>query len=289
MNPVSIIIPTYNRANVITDSINSILNQTYDEYELLIIDDGSTDNTEEVINSLASASNAGSRIRYIKMPENKGVAAARNEGIRQAQYDYIAFQDSDDYWNPDKLEKQMAYFADITSGINSGTSSTAGRETALLYCPYECQKQDGSTILVPDENISLSEKQGNIYEYMLRRNTIGTPSVLLRKECLEKTGLFNEDLRCLEDWELFLRISMHYEIAFQDEPMVKVNLSTDGVSHNISGYYEARCHMLALHKDALLKYGIFQDVTKDILESAGKLGILQQVSQIMQYHLLNNE
>lgn len=289
MNPVSIIIPTYNRANVITDSINSILNQTYDEYELLIIDDGSTDNTEELINSLASASNAGSRIRYIKMPENKGVAAARNEGIRQAQYDYIAFQDSDDYWNPDKLEKQMAYFTDIASNANPGTSSAAGRETALLYCPYECQKQDGSTILVPDENIPLSEKQGNIYEYMLRRNTIGTPSVLLRKECLEKTGLFNEDLRCLEDWELFLRISMHYEIAFQDEPMVKVNLSTDGVSHNISGYYEARCHMLALHKDALLKYGIFQDVTKDILESAEKLGILQQVSQIMQYHLLNNE
>ncbi|MCH5257765.1 MAG: glycosyltransferase [Lachnospiraceae bacterium] len=288
MNHVSIIIPTYNRANVIENSIQSILNQTYHEYELLIIDDGSTDNTEDVVNSLASTSTAGNRIRYIKMPENKGVAVARNEGIRQAHYDYIAFQDSDDYWKPDKLEKQMAYFTGISSGSDSGTSTTTGLKTALLYCPYECQKQDSSTILVPDKNMPLSEKQGNIYEYMLRRNTIGTPCVILRKECIEKAGLFNENLRCLEDWEFFLRISKHYEIAFQDEPLVKVNLSTDGVSHNISGYYEARCHMLALHKNALLKYGIFEDVTNDILESAQQLGILQQVSQIMQYYLLNN-
>ena len=292
MESVSIIIPTYNRANVISDSIHSILNQTYTKYELLIIDDGSTDNTEEVVNTFISASTVGNRIRYIKLPENKGVAAARNEGIRQAKYDYIAFQDSDDYWKPDKLEKQMTYFTGFFSGILGTSSTTAssvtGREMALLYCPYECQKQDGSTILVPDTNIPLSEKQGNIYEYMLRRNTIGTPSVLLRKECLTKTGLFNESLHCLEDWELFLRISKHYDIAFQEESLVKVNLSTDGVSHNISGYYEARCHMLSFHKDALLQYGIFNDVTKDILSSAEQLGILQQVSQIMQYYLLND-
>lgn len=273
MESVSIIIPTYNRADVITDSIQSILDQTYTEYELLIVDDGSTDNTEDVVKTISSASIAGRRIRYIKLSENKGVAAARNEGIRQAKYDYIAFQDSDDYWKPDKLEKQMSY-------LNG--------ETALLYCPYECRKQDGSTIFVPDSNIPLPEKCGNVYKYMLLRNTIGTPCVLLRKSCLSKTGLFNENLSCLEDWDLFLRISKHYEIAFQDEPLVKVNLSTDGVSHNISGYYEARCHMLALHKEAMLQYGIFQDVTKDILESAEQLGILQQVSQIMQFSLLSN-
>ena len=293
MNPVSVIIPTYNRAAVITDSIQSILNQTYTEYEILVIDDGSTDNTQEVVNTIASTSVEGNRIRYIKMPENKGVAAARNEGIRQAKYDYIAFQDSDDYWKPDKLEKQMAYFTGLSSKTTSGgtsatETSTPGRETALLYCPYECQKQDGNTIFVPDNNIPLPEKRGNVYKYLLFRNTIGTPCVLLRKSCLTKTGLFNETLSCLEDWELFLRISKHYDIAFQDEALVKVNLSTDGVSHNISGYYEARCHMLALHKEALLQYGIFQDVTKDILESAEQLGILQQVSQIMQLHLLNN-
>lgn len=267
MEKVSIIIPTYNRADVLVTSIQSVLQQSYTDFELLIVDDGSTDNTDIVVGSIHD-----DRIRYLKMPENKGVAAARNEGIRQAKYDYIAFQDSDDHWKPEKLEKQMACL-------------TQKPETGLLYCPYECQKADGSTILVPDHNIPSEEKQGNIYRYMLLRNTIGTPSVLLRRQCLEESGLFREALTCLEDWELFLRIARDHEIAFQEEPMVRVNLSTDGVSHNISGYYEARCYMLARHKEALLRYGIFQDVTKDILESAEKLGILAQISKIMQYFL----
>lgn len=267
MEKVSIIIPTYNRADVLITSIQSVLQQTYTGFELLIVDDGSTDNTDTVVESIRD-----DRIRYLKMPENKGVAAARNEGIRQANYDYIAFQDSDDYWRPDKLEKQMAFL-------------TQRPETALLYCPYKCKKADGTTVLVPSSNIPPEEKQGDIYRYMLLRNTIGTPSVLVRRQCLEESGLFCESLTCLEDWELFLRISRDHEIAFQDEPMVHVNLSTDGVSHNISGYYEARCYMLARHKDALLHYGIFQDITKDILESAEKLGILTQISKIMQYFL----
>lgn len=267
MEKVSIIIPTYNRADVLITSIQSVLRQTYADFELLIVDDGSTDNTDVVVESIHDE-----RIRYMKMPDNKGVAAARNEGIRHARHNYIAFQDSDDYWKPDKLEKQMAFLLQKP-------------EIGLLYCPYECQKSSGAVILVPDHNIPSEEKQGDIYRYMLLRNTIGTPSVLVRRQCLEKSGLFCESLTCLEDWELFLRISRDHEIAFQDEPMVHVNLSTDGVSHNISGYYEARCYMLAIHKDALLHFGIFQDVTKDILESAEKLGILAQVSSIMQYFL----
>ena len=267
MEQVSIIIPTYNRADVIGNSIQSVLNQTYEQYELLIVDDGSTDDTELVIEQINDK-----RIRYIKLPENKGVAAARNEGIRQSKYDYIAFQDSDDYWKKEKLEKQMNFL-------------TAMPDIGLLYCPYECKKADGSSIIVPNDNIPMSEKQGNIYEYMLQRNTIGTPSVLLRKECLEKSGMFCESLTCLEDWELFLRISRDYRIAFQCEPLLYVNLSTDGVSHNISGYYEARCYMVAKHKDALLSLGLFSDIVKEILESAEQLGILTQISKILQYYL----
>lgn len=267
MEYVSIIIPTYNRAGIIENAVQSILEQTYGQYELLIVDDASSDNTEDVI-----AAFNDERIRYIKLPENKGAAAARNEGIRQAKYDYIAFQDSDDYWKPEKLEKQMEFFA-------------AKPDAALLYCPYECQKKDGSTIIVPNDSIPLSEKQGSIYKYMLCRNTIGAPGVIIRKECLAKTGLFCETLSCLEDWEFFLRISKHYEIAFQDEALLYVNLSSDGVSHNVSGYYEARCYMIAQHKDALLQYGIFSDVTQNVLESAERLGILPQISKLLQYYL----
>lgn len=267
MEKVSVIIPTYNRADVLAESVRSVLQQSYADFELLIVDDGSTDNTDTMIESVSDE-----RIRYLKMPENKGVAAARNEGLRHVRYDYIAFQDSDDYWMPDKLEKQMSFL-------------TQRPEAALLYCPYICQKADGSTLFVPGTNIPLSEKQGKIYPYMLKRNTIGTPSVLLRRKCLESAGFFNESLTCLEDWEFFLRIARDHEIAFQEEAMVRVNLSKDGVSHNISGYYAARCYMLALHKDAFLQYGIFQESTKEILESAEKLGILPQISTMMQYYL----
>ncbi|MCH5254922.1 MAG: glycosyltransferase family 2 protein [Lachnospiraceae bacterium] len=267
MESVSVIIPTYNRKNVIGNSIQSVLNQTYSAFELLIIDDGSTDDTESLINQIEDH-----RIRYIRLPENKGVSAARNVGIKEAKYDYIAFQDSDDLWKETKLEKQMQVI-------------TQNTEVGLVYCPYECRKADGQLLTVPDGSVPLEEKQGNIYKHMLLRNTIGTPTALLRKECLLKTGGFREDLTCLEDWELFLRITQRYPVAFLEEALVFANLSKDGVSHNISGYYEARCHMLATHKEALLQYGIFSDVTKEVLESAEQLGILPQVSGMLQFYL----
>lgn len=267
MEPVSVIIPTYNRKSVVKNSIQSVLNQTYSAFELLIIDDGSTDDTESLIKQMKD-----SRIRYIKMPENEGVAAARNVGINEAKYSYIAFQDSDDLWMETKLEKQMKVI-------------TENPDIGLIYCPYECRKADGQLLTVPDDNIPTQEKQGNIYRHMLRRNTIGTPTALLRKECLIAAGGFCESLTCLEDWELFLRVTQRYQVAFLEEALVFANLSTDGVSHNISGYYEARCHMLATHKEALLQYGIFSDVTREILESAEQLGILPQVSGILQFYL----
>lgn len=267
MEKVSVIIPTYNRADVLATSAQSVLQQTYADFELLIVDDGSSDNTDIVVESLCD-----DRIRYLKLPENRGVAAARNEGIRQARYQYIAFQDSDDCWMSDKLEKQMDFLS-------------KNPDADLLYCPYECQKADGTVIFVPDSTVPSEEKQGDIYRHMLCRNTIGAPCVLMRRQCLESSGLFHESLTCLEDWELFLRIAKGSKIAFQDMPMVHVNLSKDGVSHNISGYYEARCYMIAMHRNALLDYGIFQEVTGDILVSAEKLGILTQVSQMLQYFL----
>lgn len=267
MEAVSVIIPTYNRKNVIENSIQSVLNQTYPDFELLIIDDGSTDDTKELIDEIKDP-----RLRYIRLPENKGVAAARNVGIAEAKYDYIAFQDSDDLWMETKLEKQMKVISE-------------NPDIGLVYCPYECRKANGQLLTVPDDSIPLQEKQGNIYRYMLLRNTIGTPTALLRKECLMKTGGFCEGLTCLEDWELFLRFTQCYDVAFLTEALVFANLSTDGVSHNISGYYEARCHMLTTHKEALLQYGIFSDVTREILESAERLGILPQVSGMLQYYL----
>lgn len=267
MEPVSIILPTYNRATILTDAIESVLQQTYSEFELLIVDDGSTDDTEACVRRIND-----SRIRYIRLSENSGAANARNKGILQASFPYIAFQDSDDYWKKDKLEKQMNYL-------------TNHPEVGLLYCSYECKKTDGSIAIVPDSAIPLAQKQGHIYPFMLQKNTIGAPTVLFRKECLNKSGLFCSELTCLEDWDFFLRIAKHFEIAFQDEIMVIVNMLPNGVSNNISGYYDARCRMIAEHRSSLLKYGLFNDVVSDVLNTAECLGIIEPISKMLQYYL----
>ena len=110
-NPtVSIIIPTYNRAHLIGRAIQSVLNQTYQNFEIIVVDDGSTDNTEEMIKEFQKHDK---RIKYIRHEKNRGGAAARNTGIKVARGEYIAFQDSDDEWLPEKLEKQMDVFQRI--------------------------------------------------------------------------------------------------------------------------------------------------------------------------------
>ncbi|MCM1387189.1 MAG: glycosyltransferase [Bacillus sp. (in: Bacteria)] len=264
---VSVIIPTYNRAYCIENSIRSVLEQTYRELELIVVDDGSSDNTHDVVNSIEDE-----RIRYIKMPENKGVSAARNEGIRQAAYDYIAFQDSDDVWKPDKLEKQMKVLIEAP-------------QAGLVYCEFEARKSDDNIFIVPDKSVPLSDKQGDIYDKLLCRNTISTQTVLARRECLLQTGLFCENLSCIEDWEFFLRIAKDYEIVFVEEPLVIVNVKTGGVSSNVAGYFEARCYMIAQHREALLQAQLFNKVVEDVLLRAQESGILEQVNKMMQLYL----
>jgi len=107
-NPtVSVIIPTYNRAHLVGRSIQSVINQTYQDFEIIVVDDGSTDNTEDIIKEFQKKDK---RIKHIKHNKNKGGSAARNTGIRAARGEYIAFLDSDDEWMPTKLEKQTSYF-----------------------------------------------------------------------------------------------------------------------------------------------------------------------------------
>lgn len=264
---VSIIIPTYNRAYCIERSIRSVLEQTYREFELLVVDDASTDNTKQVVESIRD-----DRIRYIRLTENKGASGARNEGIRRAAYEYIAFQDSDDVWKPDKLEKQMQVLI-------------ANPQAGLVYCEFEARTTDSNTFIVPDKSMPLSDKQGDIYNKLLCRNTISTQTVVAYRECLLRTGLFCENLTCIEDWEFFLRIAKDYEIVFVEEPLVIVHVKNGGVSSNVAGYFEARCYMITQHKEALLQSGLFNKVVEDVLLKAKEVGILESVNKMLQLYL----
>lgn len=266
MKQVSVILPTYNRANCIERAVDSVLSQTYPYWELLVVDDGSTDNTEEIIASYAASDH---RVRYYRQPSNRGVSAARNEGVRQALYEYIAFQDSDDVWHEDKLEKQMRILAE-------------NPHVGLVYCAMQGTRQDGSAVLIPDRTVERTLLCGNLYKLLLQGNVIGAPAAVMRRECARQCGGFDETLSCLEDWELFLRIAKMYEIGYVDEPLVDADFHDGGVSSRAGGYFQARCQMIAMHKGALLEYGLFHQVVERVLLMAKETGAFTQVAKMLQ-------
>lgn len=266
MEKVSIVLPTYNRAYCIKRSIDSILRQTYPDFELLVIDDCSTDGTEALV---ADIMRVDDRVQYFKQPRNRGVAAARNEGIRRAQCACIAFQDSDDVWKADKLEKQLR--------VLEGQP-----EIGLVYCTFEGKKKDGTLIHIPDDSMERSALQGELYRLLLQGNVIDAPTSVVRRECLEQVGLFDEELICLEDWELFLRIAKDWQIGYVDEALLLSDIHEGGVSSRVGGYFQARCRMIAAHRAALVEYGLFDQVIRQVLSMAKNVGALEQVTQMME-------
>lgn len=175
---VSIIIPTYNRAGTLARAIQSVIVQSYSDWELIIIDDGSTDNTEELVKSFIEQDK---RIQYISFSENKGQAAARNKGIRASDGEYIAFQDSDDCWMPDKLQMQVSMMEEhLEYGLVYG--QMVYDENGVLSAPYP--SLDGGD---------------RIFEVCLRQNQISTQTMLVRKAVFDEIGLFDASLSALED------------------------------------------------------------------------------------------
>ena len=226
---VSIIIPTYNRRQSIGRSVRSVLNQTYQDFELIIVDDGSTDNTKELV-----ADFNDERIRYVRHEENKGEAAARNTGIKAARCDYIAYQDSDDEWLPEKLARQIELL------------ENASPEVGVIYTGF-WKAENHKRTYVPFSWVS--QKNGDIHKELLKGNFIGSPVVLIKKECFNKVGLFDERLRNLVDWEMWLRISKYYHFKYIDEPLVIAHYHSDNVSSNHHAFIEALELVLEKYSD----------------------------------------
>lgn len=262
---VTVIIPTYNRMGTIAESVQSVLDQTYSNLELLIVDDGSTDGTESVIKEFTD-----NRINYVRMDKNGGVANARNVGVSLAKTDWIAFQDSDDIWHKDKLEKQMTYAKEHP-------------EYALIYSKYRLIYPDGEESVVPAYPNEVME--GDIFKPLLERNVIGAPTVLVKRETFMDIGGFDTAFHALEDWDFVIRFAKQYRIGFIDEMLMDARMLNGGVSSNIANYYEARCRMLRLYKDDMLREGVFNSVVTNILEKAQRRGILDTVQKMMQLYL----
>lgn len=236
-NPVvSVIIPTYNRANLIGKAIKSVLEQTYQDFEIIVVDDGSTDNTVDIIKGFKKKDE---RFKYIRYKKNRGCSAARNAGIKVARGKYIAFQDSDDEWFQEKLEKQVEVF------------KNASPEVGVVYAEFWRIKDNRKTNIPPSW---IKQKEDNIYKELLKGNFIGTPVVLVRKECFEKVGLFDEHISAFEDWELWIRISKYYHFKFIDKPLAVSYHTSNSVNSNRDNHIRARKLILKKH---------FQEISKN--------------------------
>lgn len=225
---VSVIIPTYNRAHVLGRSIQSVLNQTYQDFELIVVDDGSSDNTEEVVRNFNDI-----RIKYIRHDKNRGVSAARNTGIKAAQGEYIAFNDSDDEWLSHHLEKLMLAF------------EKASPQTGVVYSGFIYVMLGGKGIRVRPPRAA--RKEGDIRPSLLKRSFIYFQTAIVKRQCFEKVGLFDERIPCAEDWELWLRISTHYHFKYVGEPLVVEYESTDGLTNDKGAFARGYELVLARH------------------------------------------
>jgi glycosyltransferase involved in cell wall biosynthesis len=226
---VSVVIPTYNRAHLIRKSIQSIINQAYKDLEIIVVDDSSSDNTEEIVKSFKDE-----RIRYIRHENNRGAPAARNTGIKAAKGEYIAFEDSDDEWLPQKLERQMKVFENAPSNVG------------LVYTGF-FRKDNDKNEYIPSSRIS--QKESDIHEELLKGNFITSSSIVARKECFEKAGMFDERLPRLQDWELVLRLSRFYKFNFIDEPLLTQSFTIGSISTNQEARIDALKLILSKHLD----------------------------------------
>lgn len=264
--PVSIILPTYNRAHRVGKAIESVLTQTYTDFELLVIDDGSTDETEQVVTRYMDK-----RVHYYRMAENGGQSKARNCGMQMAQYDYLAFEDSDDLWRPEKLKVQME------------TMQGAEQDVGMVYHKFRYDLGEGRGMVLPDEKIPLERKSGNIYEQLLWDNMVGMPTMLLKKECVNVVGGLDESLKCLEDYDFALRIAQKYKAIFINEIYLDATYSVSGVSGGDTGQYLiASCLLLAKYKADYLATDTFNHRVEIILRDAEKLGITEMVVGLLE-------
>jgi glycosyltransferase involved in cell wall biosynthesis len=232
MSPtVSIILPTYNRAHLLPRAIRSVLAQSYEDYELIVIDDASQDETPKIMAAMNDK-----RIRYIREDVNIGVAAARNRGILACQGKYVAFQDSDDEWHPQKLVRQIQAFTRVDE------------ETAVVYSQF-WRKKAGRIARFPPASPQLS---GDILSILRRQNVVTTQAALVRRACLKEVGLFDAQLSCLVDWELWLRLSQHYRFQFVAEPLVVVHFTPQSISSQTEAVADALEYILDKHATLFL-------------------------------------
>ncbi|MCP1337409.1 glycosyltransferase family 2 protein [Futiania mangrovi] len=243
---VSIIMPVFNAAPFIAESIGSALGQTFPDVELIVLDDGSTDGSQEAVQSLAD----DPRVRIVRSGSSEGPFVLRNRGIGMARGSLIAFLDADDCWHPDKLKRQVA-------------ALEAHPEAGLCHTLVQDITEDGKPI--PERLIDMSDFQGDCFRQMLRRNGVGNSSVVVPKQVFEVVGCFDESFRYRGDWEMWVRIAHRFPLIYLNEPLTFYRLHASNVSWN---HERLRPYALAVVRKFARDYGSEgRDISSEIEET----------------------
>ncbi|MBI5563100.1 MAG: glycosyltransferase [Deltaproteobacteria bacterium] len=227
---VSVVVTTYNRAGMLKETVSSILSQTCQGFELIIVDNMSTDGTEEYVRSIADG-----RLGYLRNANNGIIAVNRNAGIGRARGKYVAFCDDDDLWLPDKLKLQTSFMeANPAVGLCFGFAEDFGQTPSagqLRFPADECMNTRG-------------------YDDLLSGNRIATLTVMVTKACLDDTGLFDEDpaLRTVEDYDLWLRIARRFRIACIPEKLGRYRIHARSASSDEAAEKKKLFHVLEKFK-----------------------------------------
>jgi glycosyltransferase involved in cell wall biosynthesis len=235
MKKITAIITTHNRAAMLASAIKSVLNQTFKDFELLIVDDASEDKTEEVVKTFVD-----NKIRYIKISteDSKGGNYARNIGIKEAKAEFVAFLDDDDEWLPEKLEKQLDIFKknEKIGLVHAGLFYVSADNKILGECIFSGRGDLSKEILV--SNIIIGP----------------TSTMMIRKKDLEKAGLFDIKMPAHQDYDICIRLCQVCEVDFVKEPLVKLynRQSSVKVSHSLENYEKAIFLMGEKYQDLIL-------------------------------------
>src|SRR5690606_22583907 len=214
---VSVVIATYNMGQYLQDAVQSVLDQTWKNLEVVVIDDGSTDDTPE---RMAELTAADSRVVYVRTP-NQGQPKAKNAGINKAKGNFIAFCDGDDQWRKNKLELQMPQFNDPEVGV--------------VYSDVSYFDGDGVEL---DKEQDCGRVSGFVTNQLLIKNFVPFGTAVIRRACIEQDGMFDEALPMGIDWDLWLRYSVRWKFAHVAAPTYRYRVWSGQMSKNYRGRYE---------------------------------------------------
>lgn len=242
---VSVVIPVYNREATVAAAVESCLAQTFGDVEIIIVDDGSTDRTLEVLDGF------GHRIKLIAQA-NGGVGAARNAGTRMASGEYVAWMDSDDLAIPGRLSLQAGLLASrpdinlVSSDFSAFTTGKPDYESSHIGTYYRAVRRLGGVVnIYPHEDViaktdklgetPVTVRWGQIYESLLRGNFVHPPTVMVRRSVFDQAGFFDEALRYSTEYDLIIRIARIGPFAYIDAPLLRYRVSTTQLSHAAAG------------------------------------------------------